>query len=207
VNILYQIREEVIDESISLSTALRRVLVLCSTVKHDGLKEWVLNELDGYSSDTHLPKYRILYLNSEGIFIDMRGRHSDFLPIPHSSLPPEVKEFAESTKMSHSVKELESMVRNFNGDRLAIPWPGDLIALSNSVPIYNRSKLLQAKTILSVGKVERILDSIRNMLLKFILQIIDENPEFNEKSESDKISYENVDEAYKSCISGSYSLE
>lgn len=48
MNLIQEIKSDIIDSKVSLSIALRRAKVLASILKNDKMKEWVNNELNGY---------------------------------------------------------------------------------------------------------------------------------------------------------------
>lgn len=204
MNILKEIRDEIINDSVSLSSILRKARVLASLLKHKEFEKWVQSELNGYAQDDPtLPEYRKLYAESIGDFSGPFGSGGKNLPIPTLSLPDYVQKFANDTVIIQGVKSIESLVEKGNSDSLVINWPADLIAVCQS-KIYQHMNLYAARKSLSKSQFEQILDTIRNKLLDFILELIEKNPAVDKEEEINQIPTKQVDTAFESHISGSY---
>ncbi len=55
---LEQLESAVLDDTVSLASALGRCLMLGGYAHHEELRVWALKELDGYAADDELPSYR-----------------------------------------------------------------------------------------------------------------------------------------------------
>lgn len=204
MNILKEIRDEIINESVSLSSILRKARVLASLLKHSDFEKWVLSELNGYNQDDpSIPDYRKLYVESIGDFSGPFGSGGRNLPIPTLNLPDYIQKFANETNIIQGIKSIESLVENGKSDSLVINWPADLIAVCQS-KIYQHMNLYSARKVLSKSQFEQILDTVRNKLLDFILELIEKNPDIDDEEKINKISSKQVNSAFESHISGSY---
>jgi hypothetical protein len=64
MSLLREIQEAAIDAKLPLATLLRKCKVLGARLGNGEFKEWVENELNGYTSTDDLPEYRVLLVNS-----------------------------------------------------------------------------------------------------------------------------------------------
>jgi hypothetical protein len=64
MSLLREIQEAAIDAKLPLATLLRKCKVLGARLGNGDFKEWVENELNGYTSTDDLPEYRVLLVNS-----------------------------------------------------------------------------------------------------------------------------------------------
>ncbi|MBT3149815.1 hypothetical protein HTV45_02615 [Streptomyces sp. CHD11] len=55
---LEQLERDVLDDTASLATALRRCIMLAGYAHHGQLRAWALKELEGYAAADELPSYR-----------------------------------------------------------------------------------------------------------------------------------------------------
>ncbi|OBG06590.1 hypothetical protein [Mycolicibacter sinensis] len=88
-DILRDLREQVLDESESLVSLLRKCLALGAVTGSDDLRAWATNELKGYDDDAPLPTYRTI---TAPLFVDtVSGRfHSKNQQISRMQIPDEL---------------------------------------------------------------------------------------------------------------------
>lgn len=203
MNLLKQIRDEIIDDSNNVSTILRKARVLASLLKNKEFEKWVLSELNGYSeSDKEIPKYRVLQVNSIGDFSGPLGSGAKNMPIPTFNLPDYVKEFADETSIIQGIKSIETLVEG-DSDSLVLNWPPEYIAVCQS-KIYDQMNLYYARKVIGKNSMIQILDTVRNKLLDFVLELKGKNPEVVSEEEINNIPENDVQTAYEAHISGSY---
>jgi len=204
MNILKEIRDEIINDSVSLSSILRKARVLASLLTHQEFEKWVQSELNGYKQDDPaLPEYRKIYAESIGDFSGPFGSGGQNIPIPTLNLPDYVQKFASETNIVQGVKSIESLVNNGKNKSLVINWPANMIAVCQN-KIYQHRNLYAARKTLSKSQFEQILDTVRNKLLDFILELIEKNPDIDKEEKINQISMKHVNSAFESHISGSY---
>jgi len=70
MDLIQEIKSDIIDSNKSLSIALRKAKALASKLKNERLKEWVNNELNGYRQLEHddIPEYRKFQAHNVGDF-------------------------------------------------------------------------------------------------------------------------------------------
>ncbi len=176
-----EIRSDLINQDINLSTILRKAKVLASILKNKKLKEWVNNELGGYFSNenTKLPAYRKIHLENMGHFSGPFGSGIRNALIPIGHLPEIAKKFANDSEIPDSIKSIESMVLQASKSKgtLQINWPADLVAYTqNNTTMYPGYNLVAAWKLVSSNQLEAILDNVRNKLLDFIIELEEQFP-------------------------------
>jgi hypothetical protein len=60
-------------ENISLTQALTRTKIIAHKVNNEELKIWLLNELNGYSTQKNFPSYRIVESETVGFVNSVQG--------------------------------------------------------------------------------------------------------------------------------------
>lgn len=203
MDILKEIRNEIIDESVSISSILRKARVLASLLKDKNFEKWVLSELNGYDEeDKDIPNYRILNVDSTGDFSGPFGSGAKNMPIPTFNLPDYVREFTNDTKITQGVKSIETLAQS-DSNTLVLNWPPEYIAVCQS-KIYERMNLYSARKVIGRSEMVQILDTIRNRLLDFILELQTKNPKINSEELIPTIPTKDIKLAFESHISGSY---
>lgn len=186
-NLIKEIRVDLLNQKIKLSSILRKAKVLAAKLKNDRLKNWVDSELNGYSGDNvEIPKYRKLHLENMGHFSGPFQSGLRNARIPITSLPDIVKEFANDSDIPDSIASLESSISSMSSNSkgaLQIQWPADLIRYAqHKATIYENMVLVDAWKIVGPNQLDAIIDKVRNKLLDLILELEEQYPE-NAKSE------------------------
>ena len=132
--LLQALREQIIDESEPLAGLLRKCLLLGAQTGSDALRQWARFELNGYSDDVDVPRYRLLgtlpiFVDSVSGYTHVTGQVFDRL-----QLPPKARQFvAETVPMRQPVEELEALAKEdtikFTNSGLAAAqsmWNGEL---------------------------------------------------------------------------------
>src|SRR2546423_1803721 len=165
--------------AVPLSTALRKAKVLAYRLKNQEFKDWVEHELNGYyGEDVLLPQYRRIPTQSFGSFINL-GWQGKALAIPTSVLPHEIAETIDKINLKQGIKEIESQIEtldNTKHDTLRYQWPAELLPYLNGT-VYQYMNCYEAWSVITKGHLVEILDTTRNKLLTFILELADRYPE------------------------------
>jgi len=175
MSLLREIQDAATNESADLSTVLRKCRILASRLKHYGLKQWTQFELDGYPSTENLPKYRIQRCHSFGNFVGAFNRQARHVPIPITSIPEELRDTLTLLHFQQGVAALREMVENADQGTLQNRWPADASKLFGS-SIIQTMYLMEAWNDVPTNVVVGILDTVRNRILNFALEIEEENP-------------------------------
>jgi hypothetical protein len=202
MTLLRDIQNSAIDSNVRLSDLLRKCKVLATRLKNEELNKWVDAELNGYQSQDDLPPYRIIRCIAKGHFGGPFGAEMRNITIPASCLPEKKRAWAQSVHLIQPISSLEELVRS-EGGNLQCEWPGDLIA-SVGNKIYKGYSLYAAWLSIPNGAIVAILDTVRNRILNFALEIEKEAPDAGEAPPNSKpIPEEQVSQIFNTIITGS----
>jgi hypothetical protein len=182
MELVNEIRDDILKEDVSLSVALRKAKVLASMLKDEEFKEWVNHELNGYPTGSETPEYRVLPVQITGTFSGPFGSGAKGVSVPIWKMGEEFQDRFGKAVLNQGVKELESMTEG-ESDSLHHQWPGEAVAYWN-MEYEAEMNLVGASSHFSSSSVEGVLDTIKNRLLDFILKLTDINPEIKESEEA-----------------------
>jgi hypothetical protein len=177
MTLLDEIQSEILSGA-SLSTALRKAKVLAYRLKNQEFKDWVEHELNGYEETSPLPEYRKISTYSTGNFLKPGLKMND-VPIPTNNIPREIREVINEVNMRQGIKELEALLEtigNSKSDKLAVPWPANLLTLLSG-RVFEYAACLGAWRVITKGHITKIIENTRNRLLTFILELSELFPE------------------------------
>ncbi len=201
------IQNAIIDPKVRLSNVLRKASILAHRLKSEEFKHWIDQESNGYSGSIEdLPTYRVLSTQTFGHFSGPFQSGLRNAPIPSAHFPEEIHKFATTQPFPQSVRELESIIENSKGNTVQIHWPADLI-----VPIadrvYENMVCMQAWKDISINQIEGIIDTVRNRLLKFVLEIEEMDPEAGESRQNEpRLSPDKVTQTFNNYILSSHNI-
>lgn len=202
MSLLREIQEAAIDSSTDLAVLLRKCKVLAARLGSPELKEWVDNELNGYSDIESLPDYRILRVNSKGHFSGYFQSGLRNADIPLSCIPEKYHETLSHSYISQPVASMESLIRDSTSGSLQEAWNPDLVAYVGK-DIYEGMNCMQAWKVIPTSAIVAALDAVRNRILNFVLEIEVESPEAGEAQvNSNPLPEERVHQIFNTYISG-----
>ena len=202
MSLLREIQDAATNETAGLATVLRKCRILATRLNHDGLKKWTQFELDGYRSETNLPSYRTLRCHSFGNFFGIAGQRMENAPIALTSIPKEVRETLTIIRFQQGVASLQDIVKNANNDTLQNRWPADANKMFGN-SIYTGFVLVEAWNAVPLSFVVGILDTVRNRILNFVLEIEEQNPNAGDVSSIEKpMSPSKVQQIFNTTIYG-----
>jgi hypothetical protein len=172
-DLLEQIEVAAVDDSTPISTLLRKCAILADRLDHDEFRTWVDRELEGYgvaavSRFDGLPSYRILPAPAFGHLAGPMGSGYKNIPIPSALLPEKVRDFAERVAFRQSIAEIEALSQSKDG--ILCPWSGDLMAIAQD-KLFKSHALYGAWQPISRAQLRGVIDTVRNRVLKFALQL------------------------------------
>ena len=169
--------DEIIDLAVDhkepLADVLRKCVVLAYRLKNENLKTWVQKELDGYKGDDELPDYREISAGAKGLLLGPAGGAIQNQPIPPSILKKELRHFATSVKLTQPVASYEVSTNDKEHHKVIIEWPADLTLMYQSKIIHGYS-LNRAWQEIPQSALIGLIETVRNRVLKFALEIKDE---------------------------------
>jgi len=197
-----RLRSDVLDGDVNITSSLRRAKVLAAELHHDGFRAWVDAELFGYRGDPELPDYRIFRTDSFGTFSGPFQRVINNFLIPVFNLPDEVRELATEVRLNQPVGELEALARK--GQDLQEFWPTEAVLLARDrIQLSGGYILVEARKLIPCYICEGIVETVRNKLLEFIIELQKLNPEILETDEAvNQILANDVANVFITTISG-----
>lgn len=169
-----------------LSVILRKAKVLAYKLKNKEFKDWIENEFNGYKDSALMPQYRKLSTISQANFWNGHWQ-IDNQVVPMSLIPEEYRGAFNQLYVHQGIKELESMSESMNKkgeDVLPISIPAEFFRFLDYT-LFDNLQCLRAWRLLSKSQIDQIIDSTRNNLLDFVLELGEKFPEI--KSDDDLI--------------------
>lgn len=204
MSLLRDIQDAAIDANTDISVVLRKCKVLAARLGNEEFKLWVERELNGYSSKGEVPKYRILKVQSFGHFSGVAGSGIKNAPIPPSCLPKTYREYVNTEYLMDSISYYLSLMkdRDSGSGNFQVNWPADLVAEVGG-DIIQYMNCVSAWKIIPVGAIASLLDTVRNRILSFVLEIEAEAPDAGEASPATApIPTERVTQVFNNIILG-----
>jgi hypothetical protein len=165
---------KVVDSSSVIGQVLQKAKVLASELKSPELRTWVDSELTGYDDEDSLPDCRISVGMNLGHFEGGFGSAIRNAPLPIYALPEEFRAGMSKLRLTASVSSLQEM-HNLESTYQE-SWSADLIALVSS-KFYQGMALRMAWKHIPQAEITGVLDTARNKLLSFLLELKEQYPE------------------------------
>lgn len=171
VNLLDEIRTDLMSETTTLPNTLRKARVLAHELESQELRDWVSNELGGYPMGAVVPSYRQFSLPFYGTFHGPFGQRMTGQAIPTDNLPEEAKDFLNSLHVAEGIAALGALIES--GDKLhRRPLPvGITLSLRSFVQMTGDMVLTETYHQIPRYIFTGILDNVRNRLLDFVLDL------------------------------------
>lgn len=202
MSLLREIQNAAVDAKIDISTLLRKCKILAARLGSSEFKQWIENELNGYKNKDDLPSYRILSVNSKGHFsgpFQSGLRNAD---LPLFCVPEELREVLGHSYLMEPVASLQALIDKADKGVAQEPWNPSLVAYV-SQNFYQNMVCVQAWKVIPISSVIGAVDSIRNKILSFVLEIEAEAPNAGEAPVNSKpIAPEKVHQIFNTYITG-----
>jgi hypothetical protein len=208
MTLLRELQRDALDPRVDITTLLRKARVLAARLNNPEFVAWIQHEQNGYPIGVDLPNYRILNVSSKAHLV-MGNRHMTMAPVMASKIPEEFRHWATISPCLSSISELSSLIAG--ADKAAQPsviceWPQE-IAVRFGGAGYGGGRLrvqcISAYQDIGVAPVAGIIETVRNNLLEFVLQIEAEAPDVGEVAPGEiPLPQERVTQIFNSHISG-----
>lgn len=169
---LQQIQEDLLNQNVSVSDILRKARILAHQIKNEELEKWTINELDGYALKDAVLDYRILKTTCFGVWTDGSNWRVSNQPVPTYKIQDEkLKKLATTYIACEGVKYIEQLANSTEERHFILP-PRLTMAVNSHV---KASGFYFAEIELAITRHDfsQILDTVRNRLLGFILELSD----------------------------------
>ena len=202
MTLLREIQDAAVSSETPITDLLRKCKILAVPLGSKEFAEWVDRELNGYSTKEELPPYRIGDVTSLGTFVGAFGRGAKNVPIPPSNIPKEWRDFATKAYMLQPISAYEQLLRNPEAGTFQSAWPTDIVKYVAD-QIIGGMNLISAWQQIPRGLVVSLIDSVRNRVLSFALDIEKVAPEAGEGSAGGaQISPDKVHQVFHTNIYG-----
>lgn len=172
MGLIEDIRDNAVDEGVSVGTVLRQCLILGHKVKYEPLRSWAQRELNGYAPEDDLPTYRLLHSHILcHIFIGGWKRENAMLPQVE-----EIAEFRDNVERLAFFDGVERLQELKDETKLARSLEPELVSLINH-GMRGRGLVSTAWVPVPSGGIAGILGNVRSRVIDFVLRIEDEFPE------------------------------
>ncbi len=203
MSLLKEITDAAVDANVEISTLLRKCKVLAARLGNKDFDSWVEHELNGYNSPDEVPSYRILKkVQSRGNFEGSFGRSGKNIPIPPSCIPEEYRDFLTKAYFMDAVSYYSNLLGNTDKSTFAENWPTDYLPAFGS-EIVEDMNCIGAWKVIPAGSIASLLDTVRNRVLSFTLNIEAEAPDAGEtEPKVQPIANERVTQIFNTYIQG-----
>jgi hypothetical protein len=172
-DLLREIQRDAVDGNFDLSTLLRKCVVLAARLGHQPLNNWAQWELNGYSEERDVPNYRILKgVHSFGTFVGAFGSEIKNAPLSVLGLPERFRENFANPEVRESVRAIVEIISsNRNEGTIRWPWPPEACQIFDHTGYRDDLRLVEARMLVPVSTFVGIVDTVRNRVLDFALEL------------------------------------
>lgn len=206
MSLLNEIQAGVTEANADVAAVLRKCKVLAVRLGSKDFQSWVDCELNGYPSKNETPDYRIIkHIPSYGNFVGIGWSQLNHQPIPISVIPEEYREAIANLYLTEPISYYSSLVAQCSSEpTIDLGWNPDLIAYLRN-KILSGFQLTNAWQSISTSSLVALLDTIKNRVLNFVLEIKAVAPNAGEPSQDEKpIPEERVQQVFNTVIWGGY---
>src|ERR1035437_6855003 len=174
------------DPTQSLAGALLKTQVLASRLDNPELKNWVTNELKGYSDTSLLPEYRKAKANPKAD-IDDGMNYEVNAPLPVTIFSRRTADLLIKFPIDKGVQSLEQTASGEYGDYLTKQFAEDFSAWLTREAQQNgqRINIHNVRMLIHVSELSQALGEIRTRLLELMLELEKQYPNLEKDIKKD----------------------
>lgn len=169
--LLNDIIQSAVDGDVGIAIVLRKCRILAEELDNPVFKKWVIQELNGYDDHTGLPEYRVANVVSKGFFIGPMQAQINDQPLPASALDKEHRAWATTAYLMQGISSYEMLLNSTEDGVVYAEWPPDLVAKYQNSFFENNYVLNRAKQHIPLGAINGLVDTVRNRVLEFALEL------------------------------------
>lgn len=175
MNLLDEIRADLMSETARLPNTLRKVSMLPRELQSQELEEWVASELNGYRQADTVPNYRRINLPVYGTFHGPFQSRKPDVVITTAGLPEHIKGSVDTLIVTEGIDALERMLAS-NEAGFHRTFPPELTALlRRDVQMSGGMVLFEAYQRIPRYLFEGVVDAAKNRLLGFVRELQEKN--------------------------------
>lgn len=203
MNLINDIRSDLVNESASLANTLRKAKILASEIGLPEFRQWVESELNGYPERDSVPEYRRFQATNLGTLSGSFGRMDKNVVVPTFNLPEYVKDIAENLIFVEGVGELEAQAPRAP---LYRKWPQEFLFAARQVTGWSGGmELVDVQQPIPAHTILGVLDQVKNRLLSFILEL-QVHDITSESMKNQTVNPETVKQIFHFTISGNQNI-
>jgi len=148
--------------------------MLAQRIGNEDLKNWVISELTGYGPRRDLPDYRILQRPTIfGHYVGFGGAQLQNIQIPDSAFPQGMLASIAPLRFYQGVSELAALIAGAKDNYIWVGIPPEALQFIRYVEVRGDMQLVEARKASSTSFINGILDTVRNRILDFTLELED----------------------------------
>ena len=200
MSLLREIQDAAVSSDCDVSVLLRKCKILAMRLGNDDFKRWVDQELNGYDAQSELPAYRLLRVESKGVFSGFHGLAKN-VPVPLSRLPKQFQELMQYSSFRQPISAYNVLVENKQLE-LSEPWPADFVS-HFSGEFYENMNCVSAWKVIPYNCLAALIDTVKTRILNFVLEIEAEAPDAGESPpKSTPVPQEKISQVFNTFITG-----
>jgi len=197
-----KIQELAADSKTNIGDLLRQCRILAFRTAMSDFDAWADHELNGYREAKDLPDYRRGGCHAHGNFVGAYEQRND-VPIPPGMLKPEHRHWAETVNLKEPVTVYVDLLSNPERHQFVFQWPANLMVIYQSTFFEGELALTNAWQSVSRGQLLAVVETVRNRVLKFALELERTFPAMNESEKSlPAIERETASQMFQTIIYG-----
>ena len=185
MTLLRQLQNDAVNATVDIVTLLRKARILAARLRNSEFESWIKYEMNGYPENVETPAYRVIGVHAKAHLIigRMQVTAADVMV---SQLPERYQVWGMTCHLRHSVSELASLVAGLDSGQhggLICPWPQELAVCyggSGYGDGMSHVQCIRAWQEISGAEVVSVIETVRNKLLEFVLEIEAEAPDAGE---------------------------
>ena len=202
MTLVREILNDATDAKVDIATVLRKCKILAARLKSRELAEWVDRELNGYPDSAGLPEYRISKISAKAHLVD-KWRRAE-LPgaaVMSTQIPERFRVWAEKAYLVLPISGYASLLTGDQEGEFASDWPQELAVKFGGAGYSDEFQCIKAWQVIPRATIVGLIDTVRNRIIEFLLQIDEASPDAGEKS-SEELPPERVGQIFNITISG-----
>lgn len=173
MNLLADLQSMAVDASSDLGTLLRKCTILAARLGSKQLEDWLTWEANGYPKNGPVPEYRVWPLQVKGNFVGLHQSISN-QTIPPVFLPEDVRNSYNNYEFRESIANVEYCLEQ---DTVGIIYVSTQdLALTLGTKVFKQMNCLECWAEFSTSNFVELLNSVRNRLLGFLVDVQKEHP-------------------------------
>lgn len=204
MTLLRKIQDAAVSSDSPITDLLRNCKVLAARLGSQELGQWADRELNGYPDKESLPAYRICKTACAGHFSGPFGMSMKNAEIPPHLIPEEYRELVTKAYLTQPIAAYAELLESKDAQNAQISWNASLTAYLGQ-GFYEGMNCLSAWQVIPRGVIVGLVDTVRNRVLSFALEIERMAPdagESNKDKDAGAISEKTVQHVFTTTIYG-----